>query len=90
MKLQKLSSACPPDTTYVPITDKIKEAFLTKLNEKRNLVAEGKLDGVFLDKTAIRMPTLVSNFKWVQFRHKTNAIIFFFFQFDCIRHFFFG
>lgn len=48
--------------SYVPITDELKEVFLKGHNEKRSLVAQGKLDGNFFNKPAARMATLVSDF----------------------------
>lgn len=57
---QEFGAECH-NATYIPITDKLRKFFLNGHNEKRNLVAQGQLDHAFLNKTATRMATLVSN-----------------------------
>lgn len=73
-----MNLTCHPNDSYVPITDEIKEAILRGHNENRDIVAQGKLDGVFLNQTASRMTTLVSDFlKVVLCSSETcNAFIF--------------
>lgn len=54
-------AACK-NAEYIPITDEMKKWFLKGHNEKRNLIAQGKLGGVF-EETASRMATIVSLLK---------------------------
>lgn len=66
--LQKYGPKCQ-QAECLPITNEIKEIFLRAHNEKRNLIAQGKGDGIFRGKTASRMATLVSSlvlsFNWI-------------------------
>ena len=43
------------------MTDELRDLFLNGQNEKKNLIALGKLGGVFTGKIEARIPTLVSN-----------------------------
>lgn len=61
---------CSPDATHIQMTDEFKEAFLRGFNEKRSLVAEGRLDGVFWNKPAARMATLVSELMLILIQSK--------------------
>lgn len=60
---QKINLTCNESAVmYVPLKELTKSLLLENHNEKRSLLAQGKLDGEYWKKTAAIMPILVSFF----------------------------